>query len=120
MTMLVVSIPVVAAVASAVVFRNSRAVRVCCVAVVLLVAGINATYLIAGHRLLLEKGGQHFADPVTKRAPEEMPKDFMFAVDVVQDLNWRGLGLYVLTIGAFAVLALIPVRDRAKNNFPTT
>ncbi len=98
------------AVVLSLVFRRSLIVRIGGVAFLCLLATLPATYLLAGHRLVMEKGYDHFKVPAG-----DLPQDFMLAVDYVQTMNHLDLSLYLAIIAALTVLAVFPIKHWPKS-----
>jgi hypothetical protein len=95
---------VVVTVLLALLFHSRYGVRVVCVAVLALLGFLHWSYLMTLHRLVLERGMQHFGASSTK----PLPNDFQVAVGVVQELSQGEMTLVFLLIVAFAALALLP------------
>lgn len=89
-------------------FRKSFGVRLASVAFLIIIAGLPAVHLLASHRLVIEKGDEVLKVP----RGENLPEDFMVAVDYIQLLNARVLYLYLVIVAAFVILALVPFRGR--------
>jgi hypothetical protein len=73
-------------------------------------ASLHITFLLTEHRLVMERGIQHFGASSTK----PLPDDFQTAVGMIQDLSQGEMTLVFLLIVAFAVLALLPFGRCAK------
>ena len=93
-----------------IVFRRVYWLRLVCVLLLGLLALLHYTFLMAEHRLVLERGYQHFSvSPGGK-----LPDDFRAAVSMVQDLSQGEMPLVFLLVVAFATLALLPFGQRKK------
>jgi hypothetical protein len=87
-----------------IIFRRVYWLRLVCALLLGVLASLHLTFLLTEHRLVLERGIQHFEASSTK----PLPGDFQTAVGMIQDLN-QGETIFVfLLIIAFATLALLP------------
>ncbi len=106
----IVYIAVVVSVLLPLFFRSRYAVRVACVAVLAFLGSLHWISLLTLHRLVLERGHQHF----TVAPGGMLPDDFNVAVSMVQELS-QGEMTFVFLLGvAFVVLALLPLGRSAK------
>src|ERR1017187_9498969 len=87
-----------------IVFRRVYWLRLVCVLLLGLMAMLHYTFLMAEHRLVLERGYQHFSVPPGGKLPD----DFIAAVGMVQDLSQGEMPLVLLLVVEFATLALLP------------
>ena len=85
-------------------FRSRYGVRVACVAALAGLGLLHWSSLLTLHRLVLERGYQHYVV-----APGgTLPEDYKVAVSAVQELSQGEMTFVFLLVVAFAVLALLP------------
>jgi hypothetical protein len=87
-----------------VLFRSRYVVRIACVSVLALLGIEHWSTLMVLHRLVLERGIQHFGASSTK----PLPDDFMFAVQTVQELSQGEMTFVFLLFVGLVILALLP------------
>lgn len=78
--------------------------RLVCVLLLGFEAGLHYTFLLTEHRLLMERGIQHFGASAAK----PLPDDFKVAVGMVQEMSQGEMTFVFLLVIAFMALALLP------------
>src|SRR5437763_250868 len=91
-------------------FRSRYAVRVVCVAALAGLGLLHSISLLTLHRLVLERGYQHY----TVAPGGTLPEDYKVAVRMVQELSQGEMALVLLLVFAFSVLALLPLGRSVK------
>jgi hypothetical protein len=95
---------VLLAVTLPIVFRRIFWVRVASVFLLGFLAVIHLVFLLTEHRLVLERGVQHYGASPTK----PLPDDFRAAVGMIQDLSQPELLFAAALFVALVILALLP------------
>ena len=115
MRILILYVPIVVAVILPVLFRRVVGVRVLSAVILSAVALLHFTYLMDGHRIVMEDGARQLAV-----APgSELPPDFRVAVDSIQKHNQQQTWPFAALIVALVFLGLFPfgnMKKRAPND----
>jgi hypothetical protein len=90
-------------------FRGSMAVRVFSVAALILMAALHLIFLIGLNRLVLSQ-----YRPLKHPNPFGVPDDYVAAADVAHEFSRSQSVLYLALIAAFALLAVIPVKQKTS------
>jgi ABC-type uncharacterized transport system YnjBCD permease subunit len=100
-----------------IVFRRVYWLRLVCVLSLGFLASLHYTFLLTEHRLVMERGYQHFTIP----PGGTLPDDFKVAVGMIQELSQSEMTFLFLLVVAFMTLALLPLgrstkKDDTKND----
>jgi len=110
MRILIYCVPIVVAVILPVLFRRAFGVRVLSAVILSAVAFLHFTYLMAGHRIVMEDGAHQLA-----AAPgSQLPPDFRVAVDSLQKHNQQQMWPFAALTVALVFLALLPFETMKK------
>jgi hypothetical protein len=115
MRILILYVPIVLAVILPLLFRRAYGVRVFSVVILCVIASLHFTFLMAGHRIVIEDGVRQLA--VTPGS--QLPPDFRVAVDSIQKHGQQQMWPFAALTAALVFLALFPfgsIKTRAPND----
>lgn len=103
---LIIFVPIAVAVILPVLFRRAVGVRILSVVILLAVASLHFTYLMASHRIVMEDGARQLA----VASESQLPPDFCAAVDSIQKHNQQQMWPFAALTVALVFLALFPIK----------
>jgi hypothetical protein len=110
MRQLIFYIPIVAAIILPLSFRKSAVARICAVGLLSLVAVFYVFLIICMPRILIEDGYREF----TTGDSIDLPTAYVSAINHVREYTDMLIWPFLALIAAFAVLALLPSRNKKE------